>query len=304
LEAPPGKAGTTPLIRPCAFTLTELLVAVSIVLVLMGLVSAAVAGARGSAKRQSTKAVIDKIDAVIQEQYSRYDAIAVDPDLVPSMTNITNRGAGRAWYIRRNLISGDLPDCWDDVRLMATGTAVAGVGQTFPMTAIQRAYVGYFQSLSPPSDTHEDAECLFMIITAGGVGDCLDCGELRPSARGDKDGDGAPEFWDEWGNPIGFVLWPPALELPLGSPFFSGSRGLDVINAAAARPGLGMRPLIFSAGPDGRGALAVNGGSNIALGEQCGNPENNTVRLFGGPDSSGGAARADNITNFDDEAKQ
>ena len=305
IQAPSRTPGDRPPHNPRGFTLTELLVAVSIVLVLMGLLSAAVAGARSSAKKQSTKTFIDKLDAVIQEQYARYDSIAVAPSLVPSsMTLITNQSARRAWYIRRNLISGDLPDCWNDVRLMATGTVVAGIGQTFPLTAIQRAYVGYLQSISPPSDLHEDAECLFMIITAGGVGDCLDCGELRSSSRGDKDGDGAPEFWDAWGNPIGFVLWPPALELPLGSQFFSGSRALDDVNAAAARPGLGMRPLIFSAGPDGRGALAVNGGSNIELGEQCGNPQNEAVRLFGGPDSSGGAARADNITNFDDEAKR
>ncbi|MGB8852178.1 MAG: type II secretion system protein [Pirellulales bacterium] len=302
------------------FTLTELLVVIGIVLVLMGLLSAAVAGARGSVKKQATSSFIQKIDAVIQEQYARYDSLAVSAAVIPSaVTSVTNRSAARAWYIRRNLISGDLPDCWDDVRLMATGTAVAGQGQTFPVTGIQRSCVGYFQSVcdnrsnplaaTKPTDDFEDAECLFMIITAGGVADCIDCGELRSVMRGDKDADGAPEFWDEWGNPIRFVLWPPGLELPLGSRFFSGSRAVDSAipapaDTSAPRPGLGLRPLIFSSGPDGLGGTAMNGGSNILLGIDCGNPASAAVSLFGGPDSSGGSSRSDNITNFDDEAKQ
>jgi prepilin-type N-terminal cleavage/methylation domain-containing protein len=287
---------------PRGFTLTELLVAISIVLVLMGLLSAAVSRARGSMKRQATAAVIQRLDALIQDQFVRYDSMAVSPAVIPS--SFTNKAAGRAWYVRRNLISGDLPDCWNDVRLMATGTLTAGQGQTFPVTAIQRAHVGYLQSLpQSPSDDFEDAECLFMIIMAGGIADCIDCGELRTAPRGDKDVDGAFEFWDEWGSPIRFVLWPAGLELPVPTRFFSGSRALDSADAASPRPGLGMRPLIFSAGPDGLGATAMNGGSNLDLGIDCGNPSNATVALFGGPDSSG-VGRSDNITNFDDEAKR
>ena len=300
------------------FTLTELLVAIGIVLVLVAIMSGAVAGARASGKRQATKSLIQRINSIIQEQYTQYDSIAVSPSLIPpAVTSVTNRAAARAWYVRRNLISGDLPDCWDDVRLMATGTAVAGLGQTFPVTGIQRSYVGYFRSVcnnpanpfaaTRPTDEHEDAECLFMIITAGGVADCIDCGELRSTTRGDKDSDGAPEFWDEWGNPIRFVLWPPAFELPRGAAFFSGSRSLDLAlptDSTSPRPGLGMRPLIFSMGPDGLGSTTMNGGSNLALGVDCGNPGNATIALFGGPDASGGAALSDNITNFDDEAKQ
>jgi prepilin-type N-terminal cleavage/methylation domain-containing protein len=328
IQAPRRKPGDLPPVNPSlrdgrciagspprGFTLTELLVVIGIVLVLMGLLSAAVAGARGSVKKQATSSFIQKIDAVIQEQYLRYDSIPVATAAIPTAVSAaTNRSAARAWYIRRNLISGDLPDCWEDVRLMATGTAAAGEGETFPVTGIQRSCVGYFLSVcdnpsSPlaatkPTDEFEDAECLFMIITAGGVADCIDCGELRSAMRGDKDADGAPEFWDEWGNPIRFVLWPPALELPRGTRFFSGSRSLDLLDSASPRPGLGMRPLIFSAGPDGLGGTAMNGGSNFSLGIDCGNPANATVALFGGPDSSGGSARADNITNFDDEAKQ
>jgi len=314
LEAPPGKAGIALLIRPRGFTLTELLVAVSIVLVLMGLVSAAVAGARGSVKKQSTKSFIEKIDAVIQEQYSRYDSIAVPLTSIPA--SIANKSAGRAWFIRRNRITGDLPDRWSDVQFMAETPA------QFPLDSVsgsQRAYIGFWNGMNPkPTAQFQGAECLFMIINVGGVADCLDCGELKGVARGDKDGDGAPEFWDEWSNPIGYLLWPAAFELPIGTRFFSApdtpagslrQLSLPFPAAGGPPPGLGMRPLIYSAGPDREYGVETNinqaniGSSSDPGGLACGDLTMSPTSTYGGK-ASGPEYRADNITNFDDEAKQ
>jgi prepilin-type N-terminal cleavage/methylation domain-containing protein len=316
LEAPPGKAGPAPLEAPRAFTLTELLVVISIVLVLMGLLSAAVAGARGSAKRLSTKTFIDKLDAVIQEQYARYDSIAVPLASIPA--SIANKAAGRAWFIRRNYITGDLPDRWSDVEFM---TAQSGTAGQFPLDRIsgsQRAYIGFWNSLNPkPTAQYQGAECLFMIINVGGIADCLDCGDLRGAARGDKDRDGAPEFWDEWSNPIGYLLWPAALELPIGTRFFSapdapvGSvRQLSVPFPATGSPppGLGMRPLVYSAGPDGEYGFETNNTlrnldtGDVPSGLNCGDCTKSPTSTYGGR-ASDPDYRADNITNFDDEAK-
>ena len=47
------------------FSLVELLVVISIMLVLMGLTGAAVSGARSSQNKQATQALIAKLDAVI-----------------------------------------------------------------------------------------------------------------------------------------------------------------------------------------------------------------------------------------------
>jgi prepilin-type N-terminal cleavage/methylation domain-containing protein len=297
-----------------AFTLIELLVAITIMLVLVGIVAAGASSARTSSKRQATQLLINKLDAIIQQQYATYASRGIPAAILtaPTPSGFTSKAAYRAWYIRRNLISGDMPDNWADVGALASGSSVGfGSSDSFPLTAPQRAYAGVFRSGSA-TPTWGDAECLFMIVMQGGIANCIDCGELRTADRGDKDGDGAFEFWDAWGNPIGFVLWPAGLQLPPGSGtrfFTSGGRALENPFPAAGTPvspGLGMRPLIYSAGPDGVPSIAVSS-ANIALGRDCGDPTNTTVAKLAdylSDPANPGDYRADNITNFDAEASR
>jgi prepilin-type N-terminal cleavage/methylation domain-containing protein len=285
-------------VLPCArtaFTLTELLVAVAIILVLMSLIGGAVSAARGSLKKQTTQPLIGKLNAIIQQQYASYSTRPV-----VSATSSSQRAAAL-----RQMASGDMPDSWKEVITLRSGTATLVSSSTapFPLNAAQRAYISYYNTLSP-TDTFADAECLFMIVMIGGIADCLDCGGLALAEKGDKDGDNAPEFLDAWGNPIRYVLWPAGLELPSGSgtKFFSSTAPFTSGSISPA-PGGPMRPLIFSFGPDGRGSTVVNDGSNIAMNLDCGNPANASVAILGGLPASDPDSRADNITNFDDEIK-
>jgi prepilin-type N-terminal cleavage/methylation domain-containing protein len=317
------------------FTLTELLVVVSIIMVLMTLVGAAVSGARTSGKANATRVTIAKLDTILTAQLTTYDSKSVPFANCPSGTS-TN--AYRAWFIRRNMINGDMPDRWPDVKYMAINPS------QFTSPA-QRTYINIWNSLSSAQQADDgvpknngSAECLFMIVMRGGIADCLDCGALRTSDVGDEDLDGMPEFWDAWGNPISYLLWAPAVESPPGSGarFFSGPRALDPTPFASSGPirvTLGMKPLIYSPGPDGKSGLdrhsTSNGTtkldiSNLAFGNSplvgwnCGNhtittPIDSNSSEFS---SSGGKDtlpipssdtidyRGDNITNFDAEAKQ
>jgi type II secretory pathway pseudopilin PulG len=288
---PPGEGRVKGAARRSAFSLVELLVVVSIMLMLMGLIGAAVSAARTSQKKQATQSLIAKLDALIQQQYSTYASRSVPAIFVTGTT--------RAAYLRQ-MISGDMPDRWTDVAYMASGT------MGFPQTAQQRAYVGIWKSMpSNPSNDYAGAECLFMIVMRGGVANCIDCGELRTAERGDKDSDGAQEFWDAWGNPIGFILWPGGLKLPSGTvpAFFSTSP--PFMTGATGRI---MRPLIYSAGPDGVvGPAAVPGEcgfarssevGNLAQGLKCGDPSQTPTSDFAAPL----AGATDNITNLDAEA--
>lgn len=297
------------------FSLVELLVAVSIMLVLIGLMGAALSSARASQKKLATQSLIAKLDAIITQQFESYATREV---LIPdSLYSGMTRGSYRSWAIRRNLITGDLPDRWVDVKFMADNA-----GQfTSPH---QRAYIAVWNSYpaerrNPDSDQflgkqYAGAECLFMIIMRGGIADCLDCNDLATSAIGDKDGDGAFEFHDAWGNPIEFLLWPSAVELPAGEGvrFFSGKRALQVAfppPGPAPSPALGMKPLIYSAGPDGGyGFETQAAASNLAagtnpVGRNCGNWEFPPASLQGGR-PAGPDTRSDNITNLDAEAKR
>jgi prepilin-type N-terminal cleavage/methylation domain-containing protein len=316
-----GAAG--PIAVRGGFSLVELLVVMSIMVVLLGLVSAAVSGARASQKKQATRLLLAKLDTIIQQQMASYAARVVPPPpdangdgsiTQADLPSGWSKAAYRSWYIRRNLISGDLPDRWSDVAALASGTVPLSVSGTakLPVTSPQRTYAAVWTSLSNQqrSDAHQQyagAECLFMIVMQGGIADCIDCGELRTAERGDKDEDGLFEFWDAWGNPIGFILWPAGLQLPGGSgqSFFSGSRALETFPAARPSPTLGMRPLIYSAGPDGEygfnradEAATLTAGTS-PVGGDCGSPASVPTQTMAAPLNS---TAADNLTNLDLEA--
>jgi prepilin-type N-terminal cleavage/methylation domain-containing protein len=291
------------------FTLIELLVATAIIAMLLALVGAAVSATRSNQKIENTRRLIAKIDAILSEQLSRYDSMNVDVSAAPS---VQTRGAFRAWSIRRNYISGDLPDRWSDVEYMAGGTWNAN-------TAAQRTYAGIWADAAiAPSPAFAGAECLFMIVMMGGIADCLDCGDLKTADIGDVDGDGFNEFLDDWGNPIGFILWPCGVELPAGTgqKFFSGSRQLVDPFSGYPSPTLGMKPLIYSPGPDGEYGfdrrdetctLSAQPGSNALFGPgtDCGNHLSATFMNSGGLSLVDGIdVRGDNITNLDEEAKR
>ncbi len=310
------------------FSLTELLVVMSVMVVLIGLAGAAVSSARTSSKKQQTQQTIAKLDAIIRQQFASYSAKAI-PTPSPAVLGAASMTASqyRAWYIRRNLITGDLPDRWSDIAVLATGTYSVTVSGTLylPLTASQRTYAAAVRDTvrknrpgkpaipNPTADdlnaeaawlgeSYSSAECLFLIIMQGGFADCVDCSELKSSPRGDKDGDGAFEFWDAWGNPIGFLLWPAAAELPAGKglaffdptgprrltpPFEDANRNgtLDGGEDAnqnlvldRATPSCGMVPLIYSAGPDGYLGPRNDG----TCGYDCGNlPQANLLLLTG-----------------------
>ncbi|MCX7412405.1 MAG: type II secretion system protein [Planctomycetia bacterium] len=284
----------TPAIHRRGFTLTELLVVISIILLLMTLLGGAVSAARNSGKISATRATIEKLSLIISQQYATYGSRAI-----VSATTSTLRAAG----IRR-IVTADLPDNWDDVSLIASGTTVLPAtltAGTFPISSAQRAYASIWSGLGSGTGTvgnsFGDAECLFMIVMRSGLADCLDCGALRTTDIGDQDGDGMPEFLDAWGNPIRYVLWPTGLQLPpsSGSNFFSSD--VPFLSTPSGRV---MRPLIFSGGPDKTNSIAVTDSGHLRSDLNCGTQSSGT---FGGLNGSLDA-RADNITNFDAEAKQ
>lgn len=300
------------------FSLVELLVALSIMTLLLGMIGAAVSAARTTSKRQATQLLIEKLDAIVQQQFTTYSSrTVVLPGGVPA--GFPGAASYRSWYVRRNLITADMPDRWTDVAAIASGTTVASGTNFLPITQPQRTYTAILRGMnasgSLPSDTYAGAECLFMIVMQGGLANCIDCGELKTADRGDKDGDGAFEFWDAWGNPIGYILWPAGLQLPAGtaSSFFAkGGRTLEAafptIRGVTPSPALGMRPLIYSAGPDGEyGFNRLGEASNLLAGtnpagHDCGWWESSsTMAEMAKPESN---VTADNITNLDAEAKR
>lgn len=251
----------------CGFTLIELMVTAAIIMILVGVTASAAAAARGGQKRFKTAADIAKLDAVLQQHFTWCQSLRLP-------------GTGSRAVLVSRRISADMPDNWTDVAYMAGRPGEFTSGP-------QRAYAGIWKSLqtagkTPTADV-ADAECLYLIVMRGGLADCLACSELEGIGIGDTDGDGAMEFLDAWGSPLRFVLWPEAFELPPGTAFFSG--------------GAQTRPLIFSAGPDGKGTIAVNAGGNLPT-------KASGLGGFAAASGSSADCRRDNITNFDAEAQR
>ena len=271
-------------LRRRAFSLVELLVVITIILVLMGLTGAAVSAARSSGAKQKTAATIAIIDAMLRQHLTSMESSRAGAD---------GPAADRAALLRRQT-TADMPDSWAEVQ------HIKSQPQQFN-SARHRGYVTLFDAATPTSQ-FGDAECLFMIVMQGGLADCLACSALDKVKIGDKDQDGALEFWDEWGEPIHYVLWPGGFELPVGTKFFSTVPPFSGAGSTGDSAGP-MRPLIYSNGPDGKDGLAVHGGAYLALGNNCGVPTEETIATLGGPINSSGDHR-DNITNFAGEARR
>jgi prepilin-type N-terminal cleavage/methylation domain-containing protein len=283
------------------FTLTELLVTVTIVAILAALTLSGLSAAGRSQKREATKFTIRKLsDAIIDAYEDAEDAATQFPTLLA---------------VRQHLRS-TFPDSWDEVAPSAILPNAT--------TPLERAYARYKASGGPPSNEYQGAECLYMIITQSGKFPDF-VASIRPDQIGDVDGDGKKEFLDAWGNPIAFMRWPPGFVPPM-----IGTASILIADPVLrhdpfdrwyvpppASPPIGsdptayaLFPLIYSAGPDeagnagssgpsGYGLLrADNGWPDNALIAICGfNPSGQGV--IGSPDPANARAHVDNITNFE-----
>ncbi len=275
-----------------AFTLIELLVVVATILLLMSLTAVAVSSARSSQRRNQTRVTISKINEVLTSQWRTYpsQSVSLPKDLMANGKNWMDNGWTLDKYKRCYRITGDMPPNWKDVQIIATNSS----GQF--KTRAQKTYRQFWtQKTQTPTDQYADGECLFLTVMYGGFAGCLDCAGLRSGKDfKDVDGDGFQEFVDAWGNPLGFVLWPAGLTTPKGDLFFSnGDNSSDKLTYE-------LRPLVFSAGPNGAYGIDVGASSNLDKLQSCGLPSANTS--LGSVLNSSDAA--DNLTNFDAEFRR
>ncbi len=269
------------------FSLVELLVAITIILVLMALMGAGLSAARASGAKQKTQATINAIDAILQRHFIGSESRSTAAQL-----------QGDRAAVLRQIVSADMPDSWADVRHMKTNASRFN-------SARHRRYVATMDATNP-NDNFADAECLFMAVMQGGVADCLSCATLELANKGDKDGDGAFEFWDSWDEPIRYVLWPGGFEYPLGAKYFSTTAPFAG-GAVAAATGGTMRPLVFSGGPDRKSSTTINTGSYLGMNAGCGDPAVapiNTLGGFGPAANDPADYRDDNVTNIPGETRR
>ncbi|MCS7306703.1 MAG: prepilin-type N-terminal cleavage/methylation domain-containing protein [Thermoguttaceae bacterium] len=273
------------------FTLTELLITVTILGILAGLIFTAINTARQKARVARTKATIAKLHTIVMERYESYARRRVSIN-----TSGMTLPQARLTRLRalRDIMRMEMPYTPTDV---TDGPKVSGLARP----ALSEAYLAKYNA-GPPSTTYNVAEIFYMWVTMS-----------NPEARaqfaeyeiGDTDGDGWPEFIDAWGNPIMFLRWAPGFlpangadtQLQTGDPVRDHDP-LDPykVDSNAWR----MTPLIYSAGPDGIYDIEVQAGydgANPYAGE-LGKPKDlaNQSRTAPGP-ANGTLDHYDNIHN-------
>lgn len=242
-QAPAGIAGRS----RAAFTLVELMVVLVIIGILASLTLAGLAGVRQRARIEKTKSTIRKIDAVIQPMYESYLTRRVpmnsgNPKMA-AMTRLQNL---------RTLMAAEMPDNWAD--------ATVSLGATpWALTPGPNRYRQLAQAIGGHANltTYQGSECLFLIVALGGF-DPWAIEGFRSDEIGDIDGDGAKEFHDGWGRPIGFIRWPvgfASLAQPQDPAANPDPFDPQKISAPGNPPDptqadFGLVPLIFSPGPD------------------------------------------------------
>jgi len=133
---------------------------------------------------------------------------------------------------------------------------------------------------------NQGAECLYLIMATSFVGGSPALEAIPAANIGDTDNDGLREILDGWGNPLGFIRWPvgyfdPELSIDKTIPdefdlfrsdyaytMVPGSTsssagaydvfsGRNYFDDAPIKP-WSMRPLVFSAGPDGEYGITTD----------------------------------------------
>ncbi len=282
-----------------AFTLVELMVVLVIIGILASLSLAGLAGVRQRAKIEKTKNTIRKLDAVIQPMYESYLTRRVP------MSNASPQAAGISRLQNlRTLMAVEMPDNWADASLPLTGGLAWALGPGPNRYRMMAQSVGG----NPNLTTYQGSECLLMIVALGGF-DPWAIEGFRSDEIGDIDGDGAKEFWDGWGRPIGFIRWPVGIasiaqpQDPVANPDPFDPQKLSG-QGNPAQADFGLVPLIFSPGPDEALNDPLNtqaSGYGLEAGHAVlGTPLTSVRSLTPGPGTiKDPVAVRDNITNHD-----
>lgn len=237
-----------------SFTLAELLVVMMVIGILASSLLFAMYGAVQQAKEARTKAQIAKLHEFLMTRWDSYRTRAIRLNLDAKARRHGPTVAKARVMAIRDLMRMELPERKADVldapvllSLPYSYTLTNSFGQTqvvndvvnssIAAPSVYREYRRRVANLvTPPNlataagiwtDQYQGAECLYLIIASMQdiMGNALDF--FHDTEIGDKDGDGMPEVWDAWGNPIEFLRWPAGFVAHPGKDFEWGIAGTD-----------------------------------------------------------------------------
>ncbi len=251
------------------FTLVELLVVLTVVVLLTSALLGAIYAAQEAARATQTRHTIAKLHMHTMFHWATYRTRRLriaprgsDPNNPnENYTAFAARRLGLLWQV----MQVEMPDHYNEFLRYPPSLSA---GSPFAMAHWYRQVVQAAPNPSQVANSNRAAECLYLFITFGARSE--DDLPLRSREVGDTDGDGMLEFLDGWGQPIRWLRWAPGFQLPGVSPVpatgavaedpfdpLKASRLLQPANNTQWNntPTGYMIPLIYSVGPDGESGL-------------------------------------------------
>jgi prepilin-type N-terminal cleavage/methylation domain-containing protein len=270
------------------FTLTELLIAITIIGILGMAGMSVYSKARNSARKAQTRGLITRLHYVVMGQYDAQRTRRLNLSVMPDPKS----AAWARLHAVREILRYEFPDRWSDVVIFGSGPpALRTLKQDHPLKQppilagryhrivvnAWRGLVNRGYSATEANDTinhNAAAECLYMIIMSIPYA----AENFGTNDSGDVDQDGLPEFHDAWGRPIRFLRWAPgfidsdlqhiATSYEPSNPAWVADnpdwsqkesenhdpldpRRLDMPTTSEPYRGTRLLPLIYSAGVDG-----------------------------------------------------
>lgn len=191
--------------RRRGFTLVEILVVVSVILLLMTISVGALRNAIGAARQRQTEATILKLNGLMQQRMDAFYRALERTNLQQATDKMR-----RDWYNTYNMIPPD--------KAIEVMTKKNIFKQRFPQNFLEKN-ISSSATLPPPAPHNpntQSAALLYWILTKSevyGVGP-VDESEFTSSEVRDTDGDGLLEFVDGWGKPLRYYRWPSHLFRP------------------------------------------------------------------------------------------
>jgi prepilin-type N-terminal cleavage/methylation domain-containing protein len=207
--------------RRAGFTLVELLVVIAIIAILASLAAWGVFAMIGTGQKRNTEATIRTLKKLLDDRYKDVIADAAKEEPSNAAMAMANGDLARARVIWKKVrLMEAFPQRYSDVQ---TPTVLNNL--ILPDRKYKPHFAKYAKELQgkPGGGAGESSACLLLSLKTLGSDGMVAIQDQLNYAVGDTDGDGVPEFIDNFGKPLVFTRFAQGGNVQAANPASPGS---------------------------------------------------------------------------------